>query len=48
MANEWINAIKAVQKKEGISYKEAMVKAASTYKRKNKKTNSKTFSLNSG
>ncbi|MBM3454333.1 MAG: hypothetical protein FJX80_04205 [Bacteroidetes bacterium] len=37
MANEWIKAIKEVQKREGISYKEAMVKAASTYKRKNKK-----------
>jgi len=36
MASPWIEFVKGVQKKEGCSYKEALVKASSLWKGKTK------------
>ena len=36
-SNSWINHIKQVQNEKGISWKEAMILAKKSYKKKNKK-----------
>ena len=41
MASEWIEHVKKVAKQKGISYKEAMKVAKSTYKPKGKKVEKK-------
>ena len=41
MASEWINHVKAYQKKHNVSYKEAMSKAKASYKGKGAKKDEK-------